>query len=48
MLEGVDGKIKNIILVTTSQGQYLTNGSWENPETPCSSFKLATISKGAS
>lgn len=30
MLEGVDGKMKNIILVTTSQGQYLTNSSWGN------------------
>lgn len=45
MLEGVDGKIKYIIPVTTSQGQYLTNSSWKNLETTCSSFKLATISK---
>lgn len=45
VLEGVDGKIKYIIPVTTSQGQYLTNSSWENLETTCSSFKLATISK---
>lgn len=45
VLEGVDGKIKYIIPVTTSQGQYLTNSSWENLETPCSPFKLATISK---
>lgn len=45
VLEGVDGKIKYIIPVTTSQGQYLTNSSWENLETTCSSFKLTTISK---
>ena len=47
MLEGVDGKIKNAILVTTSQGQYLTNSRWGNLITTCSSFKLAMISKCA-
>lgn len=47
MLEGVDGKIKNTILVTTSQGQYLTNSRWGNLITTCSSFKLAMISKCA-
>lgn len=32
-LEGVDGKIKYIIPVTTSQGRSLTNSSQENLET---------------
>lgn len=47
MLEGVDGKIKYIILVTTSQGQSLTNSGQENLETTYSSFKIDTISKHA-
>lgn len=47
VLEGVDGKIKYIIPVTTSQGQYLTNSSQKNLETTYSSFKLATVSKRA-
>lgn len=45
MLEGVDGKIKYIIPVTTSQGQSLTNRSQENLETTYSSFKIATVSR---
>lgn len=40
MLEGVDSKIKYIIPVTTSQGQYSTNSSWENLETAYSSLKF--------